>query len=195
MDPGPGPHRPRPVGGPGDTRCDYVQNAPVFIHGGPGIDTIVVIGTPISDVFIITDTYIAGAGRIVSFTGVEAVEVDGAGGDDIISIGALRIVNGRLLQQESFERLLRPRRAVSPWSMALHGLSDAMLKDQPGTPEVLPVVPRDARRQVLLTRPAACPTALPPAANQALALNVRTTPPANQATRPLVTRSAARAVS
>src|SRR5205085_9384642 len=58
----------------------------VFINGGPGIDTIVVIGTPIADTFIITDTYIAGAGRIVSFVGVEAVEVDGGGGDDQIYV-------------------------------------------------------------------------------------------------------------
>ena len=47
-------------------RYEYVQNAPVSINGGPGIDTIVVIGTPIGDDFIVTDTYVAGAGRIVS---------------------------------------------------------------------------------------------------------------------------------
>jgi Ca2+-binding EF-hand superfamily protein len=69
-------------GGTGFNRYDYLQNAPVFINGGPGIDTIVVVGTPIGDIFVITDKYIAGAGRIVTFTNVEAIEVDGGGGPD-----------------------------------------------------------------------------------------------------------------
>ena len=73
-------------GGTGTNRYNYLQNAPVFINGGPGIDVIVVIGTPIGDVFVITENYIAGAGRIVTFTGVEAVEVDGAGGPDEIYV-------------------------------------------------------------------------------------------------------------
>ena len=45
-----------------------------------------VVGTPIGDTFVVTDTYVAGAGRIVTFTAVEAVEVDGAGGPDDIYV-------------------------------------------------------------------------------------------------------------
>ena len=73
-------------GGTGNNRYDYLQNAPVFINGGPGIDTIVVIGTPIGDTFIVTDTLIVGAGRITTFLNIEAIEVDGAGGPDTIWI-------------------------------------------------------------------------------------------------------------
>ena len=73
-------------GGTGSNRYDYLQNAPVFINGGTGIDTIVVVGTPIGDTFVVTDTYVAGAGRIVTFAAIEAVEVDGAGGDDQIYV-------------------------------------------------------------------------------------------------------------
>ena len=73
-------------GGAGANRYDYLQNAPVFINGGAGVDTIVVVGTPIGDVFVVTDAYVAGAGRLVTFTNVEAVEVDGAGGDDTIYV-------------------------------------------------------------------------------------------------------------
>ena len=73
-------------GGTGSNRYDYLQNAPVFINGGPGIDTIVVTGTPIGDIFIITDTLIAGAGRITTFTNIEAIEVDGGGGPDQIYV-------------------------------------------------------------------------------------------------------------
>ncbi len=73
-------------GGAGMNRYSYLQNAPVEINGGPGIDTLVVLGTPIGDVFVITDTYVAGAGRITTFMGIESVEVDTGGGDDEIYV-------------------------------------------------------------------------------------------------------------
>ncbi len=73
-------------GGGGENRYDYLQNAPVKINGGPGTDTIVLVGTPIGDTFIVTSTYIAGAGRIINFTNIEAIEVDGGGGPDNIYI-------------------------------------------------------------------------------------------------------------
>ena len=75
-------------GGTGTNRYDYLQNAPVFINGGPGLDTIVVIGTPIGDTFIVTDVLIVGAGRITTFLNIEAIEIDGAGGPDMIWIMA-----------------------------------------------------------------------------------------------------------
>ena len=73
-------------GGSGNNRYDYLENAPVFINGGPGTDTIVIVGTPIGDLFIVTDTYAAGAGRIVSFTAIERLEIDGGGGNDTIYV-------------------------------------------------------------------------------------------------------------
>ncbi|MHC4396737.1 MAG: hypothetical protein ACYS1A_13895 [Planctomycetota bacterium] len=73
-------------GGAGMNRYDYLQNAPVEINGGPGIDTVVVIGTPLGDIFVVTDTYIAGAGRITTFRNIEVVEVDAGGGDDQIYV-------------------------------------------------------------------------------------------------------------
>ena len=42
-----------------------LQNAPVHINGGPGKDTLIITGTPIADVFVVTDKFIAGAGRQV----------------------------------------------------------------------------------------------------------------------------------
>jgi Ca2+-binding RTX toxin-like protein len=69
-------------GGTGNNRYDYVQNAPVFINGGAGTDTIIINGTPIADTFVITKNSVAGAGRVTYFTGVEILEVNGAGGDD-----------------------------------------------------------------------------------------------------------------
>ena len=69
-------------GGTGSNRYEYLQNAPVEINGGSGFDTIIVDGTPLDDTFIVTSTYVAGAGRIVNFTNIEAIEVDGGGGND-----------------------------------------------------------------------------------------------------------------
>ena len=69
-------------GGTGNNRYDYVQNAPVFINGGLGTDTIIINGTPIADTFVITRNSVAGAGRVTYFTGVEKLEVNGAAGDD-----------------------------------------------------------------------------------------------------------------
>lgn len=76
----------RLFGGTGENRYQYLQNAPVNIFGGPGIDTVVINGTAISDTFIITDKFVAGAGRIVPYTGIEKLEINGAGGGDNIYI-------------------------------------------------------------------------------------------------------------
>ena len=48
--------KPKPLfGGAGSNRYTYLQNAPVFISGGTGLDTVVINGTPIGDLFIVTD--------------------------------------------------------------------------------------------------------------------------------------------
>ena len=73
-------------GGSGNNRYEYLQNAPVDIVGGSGYNTIVVVGTPIADTFIIGNNFIAGAGRIVNFSNIQSIEVDGAGGNDTIDI-------------------------------------------------------------------------------------------------------------
>src|SRR5262249_15950346 len=72
----------RLFGGSGSNRYEYLQNAPVEINGGSGFDTIVIDGTPLADTFVITSTYVAGAGRIVNFRNIESIEVDGGGGGD-----------------------------------------------------------------------------------------------------------------
>ncbi|MEW6157779.1 MAG: hypothetical protein AB1813_10120, partial [Verrucomicrobiota bacterium] len=73
-------------GGDGANRYSYLQNAPVTIAGGPGNDTIVINGTAIGDVFVVTDKFAVGAGRIVYFTEVERIEVNGASGGDEIYV-------------------------------------------------------------------------------------------------------------
>lgn len=78
-----------------------------------------------------------------------------AEGDEIISIGAVRIVNGRLLQQEVFDQLARPRQYLSAESISIHGITDAMLIGQPTIETVLPRFYRFAEETVLVAHNAA----------------------------------------
>lgn len=76
-------------------------------------------------------------------------------GDEIISLSAVRIVNGRLLRQEIFDQLVDPRRPVPLSAVQIHGISSEMLKDQPTIEQVLPHFFRFAEGTVLLAHNAA----------------------------------------
>jgi DNA polymerase-3 subunit epsilon len=80
----------------------------------------------------------------------ETTGLDPAGGDRIVSLGAVRVVNGRVLRQETFERLVDPDRPVPATSTAIHGLTDAMLAGAPRIEEVLPELVRFAEDTVLV---------------------------------------------
>ena len=70
--------------------------------------------------------------------------------DEIIAIGALRIVNGRILRQEVFEQLIDPRRPVPEAAIAVHGITDALLRGQPPIERVLPQFHHFVRDTVLV---------------------------------------------
>jgi DNA polymerase-3 subunit epsilon len=80
----------------------------------------------------------------------ETTGFDPAGGDEIVSIGAVRIVNGRLLRHETFERLVDPRRTVPASSIAVHGITADMVRGQPAMDVVLPAFARFAEDTVLV---------------------------------------------
>ncbi|MBS1694580.1 MAG: PAS domain-containing protein [Actinobacteria bacterium] len=80
----------------------------------------------------------------------ETTGLDPQHGDRIISIGAVRIVNGRMLHGDTYERLVDPQRAVPSSSTAFHGLTTAMVRGQPTIDTVLPTFDRFAADTVLV---------------------------------------------
>ena len=80
----------------------------------------------------------------------ETTGLDPTQGDEIISVGAVRVVNGRLLRQETFERLVDPGRSVPSRSTAVHGITSQMLVGQPTIDSVLPAFARYAQDTVLV---------------------------------------------
>jgi len=86
---------------------------------------------------------------------LETTGLNPNGGDEIISIGAIRIVNGRLLQNECFEQLVDPRRSV-PWeSVKIHGIHPEMLQGKPTIEEALPMFHDFVKDTILLAHNAA----------------------------------------
>ncbi|MEJ2041487.1 MAG: 3'-5' exonuclease, partial [Desulfosarcinaceae bacterium] len=80
----------------------------------------------------------------------ETTGLNPRGGDEIISIGATRIVNGRLLREEVFDQLIDPRREI-PWaSVRYHGIHPEMLKGKPFIEEVLPHFYQFAKDTILI---------------------------------------------
>ena len=59
-------------------------------------------------------------------------------GDEIIQIGAIRIVNQKRLNHETFDQLLDPGFPLSEANTRIHGITNAMLAGQPKIAQVLP---------------------------------------------------------
>lgn len=85
----------------------------------------------------------------------ETTGLEPSNGDEIIQIGAARIVNNRLLRQETFNQLVDPERPLRPESIPIHGITEDMVRGQPNIDLVLPAFHEFCEDTVLIAHNAA----------------------------------------
>lgn len=68
----------------------------------------------------------------------ETTGLDPAAGDEIVQLGAVRIVNGKLIREEMIDQLIDPQRPISEVSSAIHGITEQMVAGKPTIDQVLP---------------------------------------------------------
>ena len=85
----------------------------------------------------------------------ETTGLEPSKGDEIIQIGAARIVNNRLLRQEVFDQLLDPECPLKPESIPIHGITEDMVRGQPNIDLVLPAFHEFCEDTVLIAHNAA----------------------------------------
>ncbi len=85
----------------------------------------------------------------------ETTGLEPSKGDEIIQIGAVRVINNRLLRQEVFNQLIDPECPLKPESIPIHGITEDMVRGQPTIDAVLPAFHEFCEDTVLIAHNAA----------------------------------------
>lgn len=80
----------------------------------------------------------------------EMTGLDPSGGDEIIQIGAVRIVNARILTGETIDQLVDPQRSIPEAGIPIHHIHPHMVRGKPTIGQALPVFHRFAQGSVLV---------------------------------------------
>lgn len=92
--------------------------------------------------------------RFVVFD-TETTGLDPSEGDEIISIGAIAVMNEAILNGEKFDRLVKPSKPITRSAWKVHGIEDADLADADPAEIVMPAFLRFVGRSVLVAHNAA----------------------------------------
>jgi len=85
----------------------------------------------------------------------ETTGLEPSKGDEIIQIGAARIVNNRLLRQETFDQIVDPEIPLKPESIPIHGITEDMVRGKPNIDVILPAFHEFCEDTVLIAHNAA----------------------------------------
>ena len=85
----------------------------------------------------------------------ETTGLEPSAGDEIIQIGAVRAINGRLLRQEVIDQIIDPCIPLKPEGIPIHGITEEMVRGQPTIDVVLPVFHEFCSDTVLVAHNAA----------------------------------------
>lgn len=85
----------------------------------------------------------------------ETTGLEPSKGDEIIQIGAVRVVNNRLLRQEVFDQIIDPECPLKPESIPIHGITEEMVRGKPTIDVVLPSFHEFCEDTVLIAHNAA----------------------------------------
>ena len=140
---------------------------PVAAEAGEALDAALVLRSESRPEFYDFDLFQAGSEqarelaerplRELSYTvfDTETTGLQPSAGDEIIQVGATRIVAAKLRRQDCFEQLVDPQRPIPPAGIPIHGIQPEMVVGQPTIDVVLPAFHAFAQDTVLVAHNAA----------------------------------------